>query len=783
MAAVTDGREIRRLWSVLAFLLLGALLLVNLASFGIWDPWELEAADAARRLADGETSRADHAGVWASALGFSLFGVDEWSGRAPVALGGLLAALLGYALVARFAGRRAGLYALVIVGTSPLFVFNARAMLGEAPSFAIQAGIALSACMACFAGEARQGVRYGWLALTLVLVVLGVQARGALLGALPPLAAVAAVAAADGRLSSGRTDPAGALATYTLWGLTLMFTAAITLGAIADASAYSPWLGGSPRGGQPPRFDLTLGRVFHAFAPWSALLPLALARMPLSPEGGASGDERRLRMVLLLWAAVGYAAHTLFLSRYGDAAAFLPIVALAGAVALFLRDVERSATGQWPAAIAIAMLGGLLIRDYSLYPAAPIHGMAIDQIEVPKVFNPKRIWGGLLGFFLCVTALSLGAGAQRNLRESRFGAPYRFLRELWGRSFGHMLWLVCLVLLLLVIEVGGALALTGQVRVTTQGLKWVKRLMLIAPALPLAVFAVQLLLKLFSGERGRSLPILLAGALVGGYAAHGFMPALSAHFSPREVYETYNALAGDEEPLGEFKVGGRAAAYYAKGPVEEISTAMGLVNFMVADERRWAVFPESELPSVNRMYRRKTKRHLFIADARSARVLLGTNQPIADRENDNFLVTQVLEDVPDIQHRVDANLDEKILFLGYDLKLPHGDHVAAGEKFEVTWYFRALKHVPGNWRIFVHIDGGGKRIHGDHYPLDGRYPVSMWEKGDVIVDRQTLEVPPQYPATGYTIYLGFYSGETRMPVVAGPQDDVNRINAGVLRIR
>jgi 4-amino-4-deoxy-L-arabinose transferase-like glycosyltransferase len=788
-----------RAWAVAGLAMLALLLLARLSSFGIWDPWELSAADAARRLAEGELQRAPHAGVWVVSRGFAWLGVDEWSGRAPVALLGLLAAALCYALVSRFAGRRAGLYALVIAGTSPLFLFNARTMLGEAPSFALQAAIALSACLAAFDDDAPRSRRLAWLGIALVTTVLAVLGRGALLGALPPVAAAAAVAVADGRLRQQERDPVGALTAYTLVGLTAMFVIAIAHAVQLDAASYSPWLGGEPQGGQPPRFDAVIERVYHAFAPWSALLPLALARLPMMPtlpeDAGPKmrelRDERRLRSLVLLWAAVGYGAHTLYVSRYGDAVAYLPLVAIAAAVAMLLRDIERSRMGQWPAAIGGTMLASLLIREYSLFPDSPVQGMAIAEFEVPEVFNPKRVWGALLGLFATMVALSFGAGASPSLRDASLRAPYRFLRDTWRRSLGHKLWLLCGAAVMLLLIVFGVSTLVGSGH-SVQARKWGKRLLLVPVILPVAVLGVQLLLKLFAGERGRMLPLLAAGALTGAYAAQGFMPALSAHFSPREVYETYNELAADDEPLGEYKAGSRAAAYYAEGEVHDIDTVNGLVRFLrkgpggggEAKGRRWAVLPNEELAAVDRMFRRTEGRHLFVADARSGRVLLATNRPIDGREDENFLADRVLEAAPeDIDHRVDANLDDRVRLLGYDLKLPHDGHVGAGEKFEITWYWESLARMTGSWRVFVHIDGSGQRIHGDHDPIDGKYPVRLWDRGDVIVDHQVLEVPANYRPGPFTIYVGFYAGEKRLEVIEGPEDDANRVKAGVLQIR
>jgi len=83
----------------------------------------------------------------------------------------------------------------------------------------------------------------------------------------------------------------------------------------------------------------------------------------------------------------------------------------------------------------------------------------------------------------------------------------------------------------------------------------------------------------------------------------------------------------------------------------------------------------------------------------------------------------------------------------------------------------------------VHIDGRGQRIHGDHDPLDGKYPVRLWDPGDVVVDEQKLDVPANYGRGDYTIYLGFYSGETRLAVEHGASDGSNRAVAGVLRIQ
>jgi hypothetical protein len=303
-------------------------------------------------------------------------------------------------------------------------------------------------------------------------------------------------------------------------------------------------------------------------------------------------------------------------------------------------------------------------------------------------------------------------------------------------------------------------------------------------ALPVAVFGWQLLVFVYGRLAQRRLwPVFAAAIGTALYASHGYLPALSAHLSPREVYETFNAIAEPDAELGEYRVGGRAAAYYAKGSAREFEQIGDVVKYLDHDERRWAAFPAEELGRLNRMFRNRTGRHLFVADARNANVVLATNKNVQGRENANALADRVLSKAPPMQYPVNANLEDRVMFLGYDLKLPHGDHVGAGEEFEIIWYWKCLRSVSGNYKIFVHIDSSGQRIHGDHHAVNGDYPVRMWDRGDIIVDRQTLQAGASMRPGDYIIHLGLYSGETRMEVISGPKDDANRIKAGVLRLR
>ena len=87
-----------------------------------------------------------------------------------------------------------------------------------------------------------------------------------------------------------------------------------------------------------------------------------------------------------------------------------------------------------------------------------------------------------------------------------------------------------------------------------------------------------------------------------------------------------------------------------------------------------------------------------------------------------------------------------------------------------------------DWETFVHIDGFGRRYNGDHETTQGRYPMSNWRTGDLLVDKQIIQLDPSFSHGNYELYFGFFKGSRRLEVRRGRQDE-NRLIAGTIRIR
>jgi hypothetical protein len=365
-------------------------------------------------------------------------------------------------------------------------------------------------------------------------------------------------------------------------------------------------------------------------------------------------------------------------------------------------------------------------------------------------------------------------------------APYRFIRVQWQRGRAFQGWLLVLALVLLAACVLGSLAfiIPRRLHMPSVALKVMRPLTFTPLAVAAIVVAGQLLLHGFARLRSlRALPMLICGAVIGVYLSQAYLPRLSEHFSPREVYTTYNQLAAPSASLAEYRVGGRAAPYYANGPVTELTTLPQLIDHLSNADQRWVTFPASELAAIDHAYRQKSGKHLFIVDAQSERGMLAANQPIAKRTDQNKLATAIRKSPPEqIQHPVTVNFDDHIELLGHSVSAQN-DAVGAGDSFTLTGYLKCTKKLASTNRIFVHIDGEGNRIHGDHDPVENAYPVTLWEPGDIVVDEQKIEVPASSHAGEYTILMGFYSGDTRLPIRQGPNAGEDRARVGVLRIR
>ena len=813
-------------WTWVIALVIGALFLVApVAASGLWDPFELHVAELSRRIAvnaygahglslDGADNSMPKLGDLGRgelafdsiALGFRLFGLHEWAGRLPLAIWGLLGALSLYWLLARLVDRRAGLYGAVVLSTMPLYFMQARTMLGDI--------VAMSAISMAFAGlgiavfdgpglSRSRKLAWGLAALGLAF---GFLSRGALIGvAIPALGAGlswAAYVASSQRKREVAGDVTGAAS--LLVGL-----AALVVGAGAlfrgNAGEYSMWVG-APISiqGKFPTFDLVIHYLGHSLFPWSAFVPFAVGRLFRAPPPGDAGDTGQsrstaVRLLALVGSAVAFGVYSMMAPRTGYLAFGAPSL-LAAVAAISIRDFERGAPASRALGVGVAVLTALFLRDYVMFPEKGLSAFAVTNPTFPDSFKERAaalVLGCSAIFVLVVFFAWLEERNRPWFRRDDYLSWPRALASAWGGNLLFALAIVEVVLVLLAVNVYLAMhvfhskwivPLGMQIRVVLLNAFWVAPVLLFA-----AVWGAMLLrdaFRMFFDKTGVSRGMATAGAglLAGGLLSFVYYPALAAQLSPKEVFQSYERLHAPGEPLGLLGIGGKSVTYYTGSdahPLNDVNSAFAWLT--ATGERRWLAVRNEDLGRLNSLFRGRPgpKQNLPVLDARSSQNMLVSNLLRSGERNQSPYRNFILDAEPSIGHRVEANLQDQLLSLGWDVTDASGkpvDYVVPARKYRFRLYYKVLAPMTGEWETFIHIDGFHRRFNGDHKTLNGKYSFSWFQPGDYIVDDYEFSLEPNFTAGTYNVFYGLFLGDTRLKVKTGRHDD-NRIEGGTIRVQ
>lgn len=795
---------------------------------GIWDPYELDTGDLARRIAlraFGAASLDLPGGVnvmptltdlkmgelpfTSMALGFKLFGLHDWTGRLPLAVWGFAGVAVLYEAMARLVDRRAGLYAAIALVTMPLYFMQARTMLGDV--------VTMSALTMAFCGLLSamldRRARWAWLPIGVVGLVAGYFSRGMILGVAVPALSVGLAWLAL-RAGSAEETPEG---DGELVGVITLGVGVVALGlglrALFHAGPDAPLSRSvgfliQRRPGTDVTFDLVVRQLGHALFPWSAFVPFALGRLlraPVEAEAPARARETGVRVALLVGAAVAYGAFALLAPRSGTLPFTAPAL-LAAAAGLAVLDFERGAPHSRALALGTAVLGVVLFADIYREPEKALAAFVVERPQFPKTFEStgQALLLAVVAVFVGLSALSwfesqprergpgLPAWIRAMVRTYRDGAVD--LGRIWNGNlvFGMVVIEAALVGLGAMIFIGRRVGWAPVDKLPKLwadlgvNLWWV--LPLILASLPVVLLGVRDAFRAAVGGARLSRPsfTLVAGLLSGGTLGFGYYPALSAQLSPKEAFESYARLSHPGEPLGLLGVRSRAAAYYGGGEAPSFTDptqAFAWLNER-AGERRWLLLKADDLPRTNSLFRTQTGKNLPILDGRSSQILLASNQ-LGDHPNESWLSKMVLDDPPHPTMPLDIVFEDQLEAIGWEVTDKRGrivDSVEPATHYHLRTYYKVLKPVVGNWKSFVHIDGFQRRFNGDHNVLDGKYAMNLWHPGDVVMDDFDFQLEPNFTPGGYTVYFGFFTGDNRFKVTRG-QNHENRAIAGVLNVR
>ncbi|HEY7956025.1 MAG TPA: glycosyltransferase family 39 protein, partial [Polyangia bacterium] len=271
-----NDSNLRRYAPALLALVGIVLFLPGLHAFGLWDPYEIHVADAARALVTGgHFTWAPQLGrppalVWLIAVGFKTLGVGELGGRLPIAILGVVTLLAVYYAGAPLIGRRGALLGAFALATCPGFFLGARQLTSNVPLLLATSLAVGGLCRAAWPPEhTAPGRRALDLLIGLFGLALGQLSVGILVGVVAPLVAVTvglwAAVGFEGLPAAGAVLSLLAL-TEALW-------------AFRHVTGYSAVLGGIPHAVQHTvTISTHLTKIGFSLFPWVALAPVATIR-------------------------------------------------------------------------------------------------------------------------------------------------------------------------------------------------------------------------------------------------------------------------------------------------------------------------------------------------------------------------------------------------------------------------------------------------------------------------------------------------------------------------
>lgn len=112
---------------------------------------------------------------------------------------------------------------------------------------------------------------------------------------------------------------------------------------------------------------------------------------------------------------------------------------------------------------------------------------------------------------------------------------------------------------------------------------------------------------------------------------------------------------------------------------------------------------------------------------------------------------------------VQVNFGGQVELLGYTL-------ACQPPTCDVKLYWRATDSPDADYTVFTHLVGEDGQIVGQHdgMPVQGFYPMTLWEAGEVVEDEHPISLTAGTPAGDYQLLVGLYRQETRerLPVLA-----------------
>ncbi len=210
----------------------------------------------------------------------------------------------------------------------------------------------------------------------------------------------------------------------------------------------------------------------------------------------------------------------------------------------------------------------------------------------------------------------------------------------------------------------------------------------------------------------------------------------------------------------------------------EEATISALEELMAGYERIWLAFSGTpDWGDPEGLPKKWLEESAFLVDERSFHTYSSLVQTFCFLTNPPMLDTP-----PEVQHRVETNFEDKLLFLGYDLK---GRPAAGGQFLHLNLYWKAQQKLGEDYGVSLRLLDGENRLWGqaDRAPLNGHYPTSQWQPGQIVKDDYELLIDAGTPPGWYRLEMVVHADSQALAIVGeNPSPRRTAVDIGFLEV-
>lgn len=231
----------------------------------------------------------------------------------------------------------------------------------------------------------------------------------------------------------------------------------------------------------------------------------------------------------------------------------------------------------------------------------------------------------------------------------------------------------------------------------------------------------------------------------------------------------------------------RSTSFYSNNFSAHIGKTWKAKPFLRKKDDIYIMVDRYKLPTLQKMAK-DAKRKLYILARPNYKMWLVSTKQSASRSNLNSIV---LNKAPALKaphwKRLNITFGDKIRMVGVYLDKPNG--YRRGDKVRMIFLFKCLKKMPQSWGVFIHADPvtwTRNRLNWDHLMAEGLYPTNEWKPGQYIQDVVEKRIPRNYPShyNRLYIYMGLWRGSSRLPIKYSTvyHDGQNRVRPVVIKL-